>query len=201
MNSCRSAIRSCRLIGCVALLLMAGALATERPPPLGVPSLAARSPHLEKQGTATRLIVKGRPMLVLGGELGNSSASSATYMAAHWLRLKQLHLNTILTPVSWELIEPTKRSTAPGSAALAAAAYPLAWCFILFFRYAVVPVVSHHRRLQAGDHSDSCCLAATSFFSSGRAVRASAGLSKTSYRAPLAASIGHVPLEISGVMD
>jgi beta-galactosidase GanA len=76
-------------------------------PPLGVLSLAARSsPHLEKQGTATRLIVKGRPMLVLGGELGNSSASSATYMTAHWSRLKQLHLNAVLTPVSWELIEP-----------------------------------------------------------------------------------------------
>ena len=53
-----------------------------------------------------RLIVKGRPMLLLGGELGNSSASSATYMAPHWPRLKQLSLNTVLTPVSWELIEP-----------------------------------------------------------------------------------------------
>jgi beta-galactosidase GanA len=65
-------------------------------------------PHLEKQGTAMRLIVKGRPMLILGGELGNSSASSATYMAPHWLRLKQLHLNAVLTPVSWELIEPVE---------------------------------------------------------------------------------------------
>jgi beta-galactosidase GanA len=55
-----------------------------------------------------RLIVKGRPMLVLGGELGNSSASSATYMASHWLRLKQLHLNAVLTPVTWELIEPVE---------------------------------------------------------------------------------------------
>ena len=53
-----------------------------------------------------RLVVKGRPMLVLGGELGNSSASSATYMAPHWPRLKQLFLNTVLTPVSWELLEP-----------------------------------------------------------------------------------------------
>jgi beta-galactosidase GanA len=47
-------------------------------------------------------------MLVLGGELGNSSASSATYMTAHWPRLKQLHLNAVLTPVSWELIEPVE---------------------------------------------------------------------------------------------
>lgn len=68
----------------------------------------AAAPHLEKQGTAMRLIVRGRPMLVLGGELGNSSASSAPYMAPHWSRLKQMHLNTVLAPVSWELIEPTE---------------------------------------------------------------------------------------------
>jgi beta-galactosidase GanA len=75
----------------------------------GTPAVAQGTlPHLEKQGTATRLIVKGRPMLVLGGELGNSSASSATYMAPHWLRLKQLHLNAVLTPVTWELIEPVE---------------------------------------------------------------------------------------------
>ena len=65
-------------------------------------------PHLEKWGTATRLMVKGQPMLILGGELGNSSASSASYMAPHWSRLKQMHLNTVLSPVSWELIEPTE---------------------------------------------------------------------------------------------
>lgn len=45
-------------------------------------------------------------MLILGGELGNSSASSAAYLAPHWPRLRQMHLNTVLAPVSWELIEP-----------------------------------------------------------------------------------------------
>lgn len=68
----------------------------------------AAPPHLEKQGTAMHLIVKGKPMLVLGGELGNSSASSAAYMAPHWPRLKQMNLNTVLAPVSWELIEPVE---------------------------------------------------------------------------------------------
>ena len=105
MNSCLSTIRWLLLAGIVPLLLM-GAV-TERPPK--EPPAGARSPpHLEKHGTAARLIVKGRPMLVLGGELGNSSASSATYMTAHWPRLKQLHLNAVLTPVSWELIEPVE---------------------------------------------------------------------------------------------
>jgi beta-galactosidase GanA len=75
---------------------------------LTAPLAQAAAPRLEKQGTATRLIVQGKPMLVLGGELGNSSASSATYMAPHWPRLKQMHLNTVLAPVSWELIEPAE---------------------------------------------------------------------------------------------
>ena len=45
-------------------------------------------------------------MLSSAGELGNSSASSAAYMAPHWAKLKAMHLNTVLAPVSWELIEP-----------------------------------------------------------------------------------------------
>ena len=71
-----------------------------------LPAVQAAPPRLEKQGNTTRLIVQGKPMLVLGGELGNSSASSAAYMAPHWARLKQMHLNTVVTPVYWELIEP-----------------------------------------------------------------------------------------------
>jgi beta-galactosidase GanA len=66
----------------------------------------AAPPALVKQGTATQLVVDGKPMLLLAGELGNSSASSAAYMAAHWPRLKAMGLNTVLAPVSWELVEP-----------------------------------------------------------------------------------------------
>jgi hypothetical protein len=65
-------------------------------------------PHLRKQGTATQLVVDGAPFLVLGGELGNSSASSMAYMRPLWPRLKALHLNTIIAPAYWELIEPTE---------------------------------------------------------------------------------------------
>jgi beta-galactosidase GanA len=68
----------------------------------GVPFL----PHLERQGTATQLIVDGKPFLMLGGELHNSSSSSLDYMKPIWPELKQMNLNTVLTPVSWELIEP-----------------------------------------------------------------------------------------------
>ena len=67
---------------------------------------SAATPRLEKHGTTQQLIVDGKPFLILGGELGNSSASSAAYMRPHWPRLKAMNLNTVLAPVSWELIEP-----------------------------------------------------------------------------------------------
>lgn len=63
-------------------------------------------PHLNKQGTATQLIVDGKPFLMLAGELGNSSASDLEYMESIWPKLEQMHLNTVLAPVYWELIEP-----------------------------------------------------------------------------------------------
>ena len=63
-------------------------------------------PHLQKKGTTQELIVDGKPFLVLGGELGNSSASSMDYMQAFWPRFQALHLNTILSPVYWDLLEP-----------------------------------------------------------------------------------------------
>lgn len=73
---------------------------------LVVSSLAIAAPHLEKQGNTQQLVVDGKPFLILGGELGNSSASSAEYMKPHWPRLKAMHLNTVLAPVYWELVEP-----------------------------------------------------------------------------------------------
>jgi beta-galactosidase GanA len=64
--------------------------------------------HLEKHGDTRQLVVDGKPFLILGGELGNSSASSADYMKPHWPRLKAMHLNTVLAPVYWELVEPAQ---------------------------------------------------------------------------------------------
>src|SRR3989339_822496 len=65
-----------------------------------------QAPHLKKQGTTTQLIVHGRPFLILGGELGNSTASSLEYLRPHWKKLQEAHINTILAPVYWELMEP-----------------------------------------------------------------------------------------------
>jgi beta-galactosidase GanA len=68
----------------------------------------AAPPRLEKHGSTQQLIVDGKPFLILGGELGNSSASSSDYMRPHWPRLKAMNLNTVLAPVEWDLIEPVE---------------------------------------------------------------------------------------------
>ncbi len=46
--------------------------------------------------------------LILGGELGNSSASSPDDIDSIFPRLKDMGLNTVLMPVYWELVEPTE---------------------------------------------------------------------------------------------
>jgi beta-galactosidase GanA len=63
-------------------------------------------PHLRQQRTATQLFVDGEPFLVLGGELGNSTASDPGNLRRVWPTLKSMHLNTLLAPVYWELMEP-----------------------------------------------------------------------------------------------
>ena len=39
-------------------------------------------PHLRRQGTAAQLVVDGKPFLIRGGELGNSTASNPAYLRA-----------------------------------------------------------------------------------------------------------------------
>ena len=63
-------------------------------------------PQLVKHGHVTQLYVDQKPFLILGGELNNSSSSSITYMQPIWQQVKALNFNTVVTPLSWELIEP-----------------------------------------------------------------------------------------------
>jgi hypothetical protein len=63
-------------------------------------------PQLVKQGNATQLFVNEKPFLIIGGELNNSSSSSIAYMKPIWEHVNALNFNTVLAPLSWELIEP-----------------------------------------------------------------------------------------------
>lgn len=63
-------------------------------------------PHLERRGPDAFLIVDGKPFLMLSAELHNSSSSNLEYMKPEWPKLTAIPLNTVLTPLSWELIEP-----------------------------------------------------------------------------------------------
>ena len=67
---------------------------------------ASEIPHLRMQGTATQLIVDGKPFLALAGELGNNSATNLEYMKPVWPRLIRSGLNSVLAAVSWAQIEP-----------------------------------------------------------------------------------------------
>ncbi len=51
-------------------------------------------------------MVDGKPFLMIGGELHNSSASSVEYMEPIWPKLKAMNLNTVLAVVAWEQFEP-----------------------------------------------------------------------------------------------
>jgi hypothetical protein len=63
-------------------------------------------PHLEKIERGQQLIVDGKPFLMLGGELQNSSLTSAAYMDIVWQKLADTNVNTVLGCVTWEDIEP-----------------------------------------------------------------------------------------------
>lgn len=66
-------------------------------------------PQIQMNGGIPTLYVKGEPFFALGGELHNSSSSSLSYMEQQvWPNLRELHMNTVILPLSWETIEPTE---------------------------------------------------------------------------------------------
>jgi hypothetical protein len=85
----------CSIAAAAAMTLAGNAMAAEAP-----------LPKLQANGSAIQLMVDGKPWIALGGEVHNSTASSAAYMAPVWDRLAALHLNTVVTPAYWELSEP-----------------------------------------------------------------------------------------------
>ncbi len=93
---------SCCTLVCGLALVTAGC--ATRSVPMG--SASSEIPHLRKQGTASQLIVNGKPFLALAGELTNNSATSVEFMKPVWAKLVQGKLNTVLAGVSWAQIEP-----------------------------------------------------------------------------------------------
>ena len=71
-----------------------------------VSAAAVEMPQLKVDHGATQLYVDGKPYMILGGELLNSAASSLDHLSKQWAKLDTMHLNTVLAPVYWELIEP-----------------------------------------------------------------------------------------------
>ena len=69
---------------------------------------AQNLPYLKKQGTATQLIVDGKPFIMLSGELHNSSCSTLEYMKPLWANMKAKYLNTVISVVSWDQFEPVE---------------------------------------------------------------------------------------------
>ncbi len=69
---------------------------------------ASGIPHLQKQGTATQLIVDGKPFLALTGEMGNNTATSLENMQPIWPRLVAGNMNCVLAAISWAQMEPAE---------------------------------------------------------------------------------------------
>jgi hypothetical protein len=63
-------------------------------------------PQIKQNGAVKQMFVDGKPFIMLSGELHNSSASSIEYMKPIWDKLAAMHLNSVVSTVNWELLEP-----------------------------------------------------------------------------------------------
>lgn len=57
-------------------------------------------------GHSHPIMVNNEPMLILGGELSNSAATSKADIDSVLPRMKALGLNTVFLPAYWDLMEP-----------------------------------------------------------------------------------------------
>lgn len=67
-------------------------------------------PSLQQVNGKTCLVQDGKPLILLSGELHNSTASSVSYMEREktFDNLKAIGLNSVIATASWELVEPTE---------------------------------------------------------------------------------------------
>lgn len=73
-----------------------------------VTNIQAQIPALQKKDRAIQLVVDRKPLLLLAGELRNSTGAYPGLFEKAIKELKELHFNTVLVSVSWELIEPSE---------------------------------------------------------------------------------------------
>jgi hypothetical protein len=70
-----------------------------------LPARAAEPPRIEQKDGRYTLLVDGRPFLILGGQIHNSSAWPSE-LPQVWESMAALHANTVEAPVYWEQLEP-----------------------------------------------------------------------------------------------
>jgi hypothetical protein len=99
-------LRNCVLYACIPFLISIPACKAQLAGAESQPSAETGIPHLARQGAATQLIVDGKPLLMLSGELQNNSATDPQFMKPIWPRLVEMKLNTVLAALSWALVEP-----------------------------------------------------------------------------------------------
>lgn len=68
-------------------------------------ALAVETPQLVQKDGRYTLLVEGRPFLILGGQIHNSSAWPSEFEQV-WKSIAALHANTVEAPVYWEQFEP-----------------------------------------------------------------------------------------------
>src|SRR5579875_3626047 len=68
-------------------------------------ALAAEAPRMIQKDGRYALLVDGKPFLMLGGQIHNSSAWPSE-LPQVWRSMEALHANTIEAPVYWEQFEP-----------------------------------------------------------------------------------------------
>lgn len=71
-------------------------------------AMTVNIPFLKDIGDSKQLYVDGKPFLLLGAELHNSSASNLEFLEPIVSRLVEYNLNTVFLPISWEQLEPVE---------------------------------------------------------------------------------------------
>ncbi len=66
---------------------------------------SAQAPRLVEKDGRHALLVDGKPYLILGGQIHNSSAWPSE-LPQVWASMEELHANTIEAPIYWEQFEP-----------------------------------------------------------------------------------------------